>query len=248
MRSVLKICLVVAFVTMAFAQTQEPPLTDTRLTVHTLVREDIFAGFLADDMKRFSRGEKNIDWLLEKRPAEKSNLLAWKGGANLYRAVAAHEKKQPDEFQKYYKQALDYFAQARQISPEDDGVSAVTGGSYVIFADRLPKELRATAWTEAYNAYQKLWKHQAPALAHLPVHIRGELLGGLAQSAQRTGHTEELAQYLDKIQSVLSDTPYASVAKQWKENPKAASSASMTCLTCHEGGRLTARLNSLNGK
>lgn len=248
MRSVFKIFLAVVFVTVGFAQAPEPPLADTRLTVHTLVREDIFAGFLADDMKRFARGEKNLDWLLEKRPAEKPSLMAWKGGATLYRAVVAHEKNREDEFQKYYKQALDYFSQARQLGPQDDGVSAVTGGSYVVFADRLPKTYQAAAWAQAYDNYQMLWKHQAPALVHLPVHIRGELLGGLAQSAQRTGHTEELTQYLDKIQTVLGDTPYASIAKQWKENPKAAASNSITCLTCHEGGRLTARLNALNAK
>jgi hypothetical protein len=246
MRSVVKLCLVVIFVTVAFAQSPEPPLTDSRLTIHTLVREDIFAGFLSDDMKRFSRGEKNVEWLLANRPAEKSSLLAWKGGAALYRAVIAQEKNRREEFQKYYQQALDNFSQA-QVG-DNGGASAVTGGSYVVFADRLPKELRAQAWEQAYASYSKLWKQQAPIVANLPVHIRGELLGGLAQSAARTGRTEELAQYLDKIETLLADTPYGPIAKQWKANPKAAATGSITCMTCHEGGRLTARRNALNGK
>jgi len=38
-------------VTVAAAQSIEPPLADTRISVNTLVREDIFAGFLADDME-----------------------------------------------------------------------------------------------------------------------------------------------------------------------------------------------------
>ena len=37
------------------AQAPEPPLADTRLTVHTLVREDIFAGFLQNDLTRLAR-------------------------------------------------------------------------------------------------------------------------------------------------------------------------------------------------
>ncbi|MEW6130637.1 MAG: hypothetical protein AB1757_26640 [Acidobacteriota bacterium] len=246
MRSLIKLFCVVFFVTVAIAQSLEPPLKDTRLTIHTLVREDIFSGFLEDNLQRFTRGEKNIDWLLENRPKEKSSLLAWKGGATLYRAVRAYENKNQAEFQKLYHQSLDYFSQAK--TGNDGGASAVTGGSFVVFADRLPKELRAAAWEEAYANFAVLWKQQAAIVDKLPVHIRGELLGGLAQSAARTGRAEELAMYLDKIETLMAGTPYAPIAKQWKANPKAAANGTITCLTCHEGGRLQARLTSLNAK
>lgn len=241
-----KLCLLSIFVTVAVAQSPEPPLSDTRLSIHTLVREDIFAGFLTDDMARLSRGEKNLQILLDKRPESKSELLAWQGGATLYHAVRAYEANRNDEFQQKYRQALDLFAQAKQLGPQNGGVAAVTGGSYVVFSDRLPKETRAAAWTQAYEAYQLLWKQQGSAIERFPVHMRGELLGGLAQSAQRTGHTQETEQYLDKILAVLPNTPYEPIAKQWKANPKAAMVSSVTCLTCHEGGRLSARLASLN--
>jgi len=240
--------LAVVFVTVAAAQSPEPPLSDSRLTVHTLLREDVFAGFLAGDMERFSRGEKNMLLLLEKRPSDKADLLAWRGGAALYRAVVAHENNRSDEFQQNYRSALDLFSQARQLNPESGGVAAVAGGSYLLFADRLPKEHRAAAWSQAYDSYRLLWKQQAPVVDKLPVHLRGELLGGLAQSAQRTGHTQEVAQCLDKILELLRDTPYEPVAKQWKKSPEAAAGTSIACLTCHESGRLAARLAALNGK
>ncbi|HLG13998.1 MAG TPA: hypothetical protein VJH03_05630 [Blastocatellia bacterium] len=244
----IKTLVVIALVTVAAAQAPAPPLSDTRLTVHTLLREDIFAGFLADDMESFSRGEKNIQSLLEKRPDQKANLLAWSGGATLYRAVRAHENNRPDEFQRYYKRALELFSEAVKPNTGNDGVAAVTGGSYLIFADRLPKEHRAAAWSEAYANYHALWKQQAAFIDKLPVHLRGEVLGGLAQSAQRTGRAEETAQHLDKILEVLRDTPYESAAKKWKANPAAATNVSITCLTCHMEGRLADRLAALNNK
>jgi hypothetical protein len=80
------------------------------------------------------------------------------------------------------------------------------------------------------------------------VHIRGELLGGLAVSAMRTGRDEEAMRHLDKILAVLANTPYEPVAKKWKANPKAAADTSITCMTCHEQGRLAARLNAINNK
>lgn len=238
--------LVVALATVAVAQSPEPPLADSRISVNTLVREDVFAGFIGDDMERFARGEKNIQLLIEKRPADKAVLLAWKAGATLYRAARAHENNRPEEFQQTYRQAVDLFAQARQIGPTDGGVIAVTGGSYLLFADRLPKEYRAAAWSQAYDAYQALWKEQAPIVEKLPVHLRGELLGGLTQASQRTGHTAEVEPLLDKMLVVLAGTPYEPIAKQWKKNPESAAKTSLTCLTCHEGGRLAARITALN--
>jgi hypothetical protein len=231
----------VALVTVAAAQSPQTPLSDNRLTVHTLLREDIFAGFLADDMERFSRGEKNIDLLLEQRPAQKANLLAWKGGAMLYRAVLAHEKNRADEFQRYYRQALDLFAEAGKPTTGNDGIAAILGGSFAIFADRLPKDYRAAAWSTAYDNYLMLYKLQVGVIDRLPVHLRGEVLAGLAQSAQRTGRKEETAQYLDKILAVMVNTPYESIARKWKANPEAAAATSITCMTCHDAGRLAAR-------
>jgi hypothetical protein len=240
--------IVSAIVAVGAAQSPQSPLSDTRLTVHTLLREDMFAGFLADDMERFSRGEKNIQLLLEERPAQRANLLAWQGGATLYRAVRAHESNHKDEFQDNYKRALDLFSEAGKLTSGNDGVAAVTGGSYLILADRLPKEYRAAAWSQAYEHYHTLWKQQASFIDKLPVHLRGELLGGLALSAERTGRAEEVGQHLDKILAVLPNTPYETAARQWKNNPSAAGPSGITCLTCHESGRLAARLTALNGK
>ena len=249
MHRIKKLFVGLTFVTVAAAQSSAPPLNDSRLTVHTLVREDMFAGFLSDNMERFSRGEKNIDLLLEKRPEQRANLLSWKGQGELYRAVRAYEGNKPDEFKTHYRKALDSFAEARkliELGSDNDGVFQAIGGSHVIFADRLPKELRSEAWARAYEAYQIIWKQQANYIDRLPLHLKGELLGGLAQSSQRTGRTQELGQHLDKILEVLRDTPYEAVARQWKTNPASASGSRIACMTCHDRGRLDARLTSLN--
>jgi tetratricopeptide (TPR) repeat protein len=244
----IRLLLVVLICLTAAAQSADPPLSDTRLSVHTLVREDIFAGVLDGDMDRLAKGEKSIEVLLEQRPADKPGLLAWKAGAILYRAVRALEANRPEEFEEKYRQATDLLAQAKKLGPEDLGVTAATAGVYAILADRLPEKLRGTAWATAYDSYQALWKKQARDVEKLPLHLRGELLGGLAQSAQRTGRTQESAEYLDKILAVAPDSAYARVAKRWKEDPEAAKGTAITCLTCHAPGRLTARRAALGEK
>ena len=230
--------LIMLLTTGLAAQSPEPPLTDTSLTVHTLLREDVFAGYLANDLTRLARAERNATALLNQRPDQRGNILAWQGGMTLYRAVRAHDARRPADFRKLYQQARDLFTQAGQATSGNDGVPAIVGGSIAVFADRLPQEHRAAAWSQVYDSYALLWKAQADIIDTLPVHHRGEVLAGLAQAAQRTGRSEETALYVDKLLTSLAGTPYAVMAAQWKSDPASASRSSLTCKTCHEAGRL----------
>jgi hypothetical protein len=173
-------------------------------------------------------------------------LLAWQGGATLFRAIRAHEDKEPDVFRQKYEQALDLFAKAKALGPSDVGVNAAIGGTLVVFGDRLPEKYRAAAWERAYESYQAVWKSQGQFVPRLPQHLRGELLGGLAQSAQRTGRPRDAAQYVDKILDLLPGTRYEAVAKRWKDDPASAAGTKLTCLTCHAPGRLAARRAALD--
>jgi tetratricopeptide (TPR) repeat protein len=243
MRRLLLMLGVIVVISAALpAQTPVPPIADTRLTVHTLVREDVFAGFLQSDVSRLSRAEKNIEMLLATRPGDRANLLAWQGSTALTRAVMANEAGQPDQFRQHYRRALDLFEEAMRLGPETVGVFAVVGGMQSSLADRLPANERAAGWEQAYSAYQTLWKLQGAAIEKLPVHHKGEVLGGLAQSAQRTGRHEEVAAQLDRILAILPDTPYEMRARQWKDDPATRTRAKLTCQTCHAPGTLVARL------
>jgi hypothetical protein len=245
MRPLESALLVLVLVTAAAAQSLDPPLSETRLTVHTLVREDIFAGFRGENMERLARAERNIEVLLKERPEQRANLLAWKAGAATVRAVRAHESGQAEEFGRRFAEALDGFAAAAKIDSGNEGVAAITGGTLVVFADRLPEKQRAAAWSLAYDNYSLLWKQQGAMIEKLPVHHKGEVLAGLTQSAQRTGRTEEVAQNLDKMLTVLAGTPYEAMAKQWKSDPASAATTNLTCKNCHNPGRLSNRLEAL---
>jgi hypothetical protein len=233
-------------VSTAAAQSPEPPLSDTRLAVHTLLREDVFAGFLRNDMTQFARAEQNAATLMAQRPDQRGNLLAWQGGMALYRAVRAHEAGQAADFQRLYQQARDAFAEAAKTTSGNEAVPAIVGGSLATFADRLPQNERPAAWALAYDSYMMLWKQQGPAIDKLPVHLRGEVVSGLALSAQRTGRQDEAAQFVDRMLTLLQGTPYEATAKQWKSDPGAASTSNLTCKNCHEPGRLSPTLSRLS--
>ena len=245
MRVMSSLVLLLLAIGGAKAQSPEPPLSDTRLTVHTLVREDLFAGFMANDLVRFTRGEKNVEQLLEDRPDQRGNLLAWRGLALTHRAMLALDAGNNDEFLRQLQAARAAFGEAAKQTSGNDGVAAIAGGTYAVFADRLPESHRATAWADAYSNYSLLWKQQGSVIDKLPVHHRGEVLGGLVQSAQRTGRTEEMAEHLDRMITLMKGTPYEATAQQWKADPASAATTRVTCKACHNPGRLSSTLASL---
>jgi hypothetical protein len=245
MRNVIFCCGVFLLFGTTTAQSPQPPLDEERLTVHTLVREDIFAGWRSNNMDRLERGERNIDRLIETRPKELADLLAWKGGVALFRAVLAHEAGDEEEFREKHRLALDLFDQSRKANPKSPGAASVIGGSYAMFADRLPEAVRPDAWQTSYESYQILKTLQAKILTRLPTHMRGELYAGLALASERTGRTDEFREHLDTIIQVLPETPYSRIALKWKEFPEQAKTGTIACKTCHSPGRLSAQLARL---
>jgi len=124
------------------AQTSRVPVSvhDPRLTVHTLVREDIFAGFIINDEARLAKGERTLDRLLVERPDAKADIVAWQGWAALTWAVYAHE--QENEFARYYRKASELYAEAARLAPNSGSVAVIIGASYAVLGDRLPDQYR----------------------------------------------------------------------------------------------------------
>ena len=208
--------------------------------LNTWVREDIFAGFLAADMPRFEAGMAKVERELKANPTD-SDALSWRGGGKLLLAVRAQEAGKSDEFTRLYSEARTDFAKAAEVAqgkPTMTGVYAIVGGSYTVFADRFPAGLRREAWTASQENYLALRNLQKPYFEQIPLHMRGEILSGLAQAAQRLGDTETATQRLNEVIEKLPGSPYATRARRWQEQPATAAKTSITCQMCHEDGRL----------
>ncbi len=172
--------------------------------------------------------------------------LRGEGGGELFLAVKAHEEGKAGEFDIAYRRALATFEQARKAGEGTRAIGAVhaiSGGSWAVFADRLPEKHRREAWGKTRAHYTELKSLQSKEFDKLPTHMRGEVLAGLAQASQRLGEADFAAKLQDVVDQ-LPETPYATRARRWQENPDAASRSSITCQTCHDAGRLEAVLSA----
>jgi hypothetical protein len=237
--------LVCILAVSAAAQSLKAPTFNPEIPSSTIIREDLFAGFLGGDRdgnERLLRGEKNLEILLAERPQDRPGLTAWKGGIAFKRAIDAVQAKRTDEFEREYRKALAFYAEAARLAPRDLGVMAVTGGGFAINADRLPERYRADGWNTAYGMYSGVWQVQRSDVDKLPMHLKGELLAGMAQSAQRSGHLAESAQFLNRILTTMPGTPYAAAAKRWVDSPEVIATTNLTCKSCHDAGRLEVQM------
>ncbi len=219
---------------------------EQRLTLHWLVREDIFAGVLANDRVRLEKGAKTLDTVAAfYQPVD---VYAWRAGVETMRAIWAHEDGKPEDFRRHYALAITYFDASRNASNAQTAAipEIFEGGIYVAVADRLPESLRRGAWERCYSAYQKLNAMEAGRVDRLPLHMKGEVIAGLAVATQRTGRTDELPAALEAVQTKLAGSVYASAAKKWLADPASATKVRMACLTCHEPNTLGPKLDSLH--
>ncbi len=219
---------------------------EQRLTLHWLVREDIFAGILANDKVRLEKGMKTLESVAPFY--EEVDVMAWRFSAETVRGIWAHEEGRTEDFRRHYALALTYLDRCRSAAKGNRLIipEIFEGGVYAVLSDRLPESLRAGAWERTYQAYKKLNELEAGRVDRLPVHMKGEIIAGLALATQRTGRSAELGAALETVRQKLPGTVYARAAEKWIADPAAAGKVRMACLSCHEPNTLGPKLNELH--
>ena len=145
------------------------------------VREDLFAGFLADSMEDFNRGVAKLDHILAEIPDDPS-ALAFRASADIYLAVRAAEAGRADEYERLFASSNRLFDRSQAVQPDRSiAYLAITGGMATIVGDRIPEKHRRQVWQRGLNSYLQLEQAQKEAFDKMPVHHRGEVLGGIAQ-------------------------------------------------------------------
>ncbi|MBM3726313.1 MAG: hypothetical protein FJW40_12915 [Acidobacteria bacterium] len=235
--------LVTALLAATFLNGQAPAPVSNRLTLSWLVREDIFAGILANDRARFEKGVATLAAVGQYYP--EPEVLGWRIAAETLRAVWAHEAGDQETFRRHYSLAMVYTDQCRRVSKGPMALfpEIFEGASMVLFADRLPEPLRKGAWERGYRAYAKLSELEKPRMAMLPPHVQGEILAGVALAAHKTGRDAEVGTALDAINQTLPGSPYAAAAKKWAD-PALRGKVQMVCVSCHDPHRLGSRIEA----
>jgi tetratricopeptide (TPR) repeat protein len=211
---------------------------------YTWVREDTFAGFMADDMVRFERGMQKTQEYIKEDP---NNMAAvnWLGAGTVYRAVRAFDAGDEATGDRLFGEALAMMDRAAAAAPNDIGIHATAGGTLIVFAPRLPERHYRAAVERARSHYATVYKAQEAQLDQFPLHFKGEALAGIAEAEFRMGNHEAANTYLNKIAAGMPGTRYAQIAETWMKSPASVTKTDrLACQSCHEAGRLSAWMKS----
>jgi len=229
---ILATCTLVA----AAAQEQRPK----NVPFYTWVREDLFAGWMADDMARFERSMQKTQEYLKEEP-NNMDALNWLGAGAVTRAVRAFAAGDYAKGDQLFGEGLALMDKAVAAQPMNLGIHATAGGTLMFFASQLPERHYKTAIDKARDHYVLLYKAQESMLDKFPLHLKGETLAGIAETEFRGGNRETANTYLQKIVTGMPNTRYAQIAETWIKSPESVTKKDrLVCQSCHEAGRLTA--------
>lgn len=217
------------------------------IPISTWVREDLFAGYLDNDITRFERGMRKVDRILAANP-QAADAYAWRGSGRMYLAVRDLEAGDTAGFEKRYAEAKADFARVeevvKRIPQYGIALDAIGGGSYTLFAGRMPEADRAEAWRKALGYYTSLKARHGSDFDKLPAHFKGEVLAGIATATARTGNSEQAMTLAREIVQSMPGTPYAVFAGRWVTKPETMATTKITCVSCHDAGRLDPALSA----
>jgi len=236
----------ISLLTLPLLHSADEFVKPDKLTLHTWVREDMFAGWIGNDTPTLERGVKKIDRFLADHPGD-INALAWKYLASSYYMIRARAKGDDAAYAKHMAEAKDLRAKIFAGDFQDVGPYIIVGSGLINTACYAPEKERAAMFRDGRQLLAKVPELQGKLFDDLAPHMRGELWFELAFASDRLGDTEARDRTLQTIITHLAGTPYETRAREWQKPGKIAGEKQYNCISCHEPGRLAPTLARING-
>lgn len=180
-----------------------------KLTIHTWVREDLFAGWMVRDQPSFDRGVRKLDAFLESSPNDK-NGLAWKYFVLTYRMREALAGRDIAAYEKHLADAKALRGVIFDGEPRDSGPYIIVGYSLIGGALHAPEADQKWMYRDGREMLRKVQVMQGPVFERLPPHMRGELWSALAVASDRLGDREDRDRVIGDMLVKLAGSPYES--------------------------------------
>jgi hypothetical protein len=240
----LRVCLSVLMALQVLHGADELVKPD-RVSLSTWVREDLFAGWIANDTAAFERGAQKVDRYLSEHPNDRLGM-GWKYLVVSYAIIQARTKGDDAAYDRQLAAAKELRTRIFTGDPQDAGLNVTVGSCLVRTAYFAADKDRAAMYREGRDLLAKVPELQADMFDKLPPHLRGELWAQLAFASDRLGEPAARDQALENMLTKLPGTPYESRARSWQKPGNIAKEKDYTCMSCHDPGRLAPTLARLN--
>ena len=217
-----------------------------KISIHTWVREDFFAGFMAYDSEAFERGIRKLDIFLADHPND-ANGLGWKYESYFYRLRKDREANADSSYAHHWAEAQEYKNRALTLrAPADVGPLLLVGGSQIWNAQYAASATqRESLFREGRELLRQVQQIQSPVWESIPPHMRGELWSLEGFASDQIGEREERNRVANEMVTKLKGSLYEVRGRRWL-NATNLGKADAMCISCHEPGRLQPTLARLS--
>ena len=197
------------------------------------VRNDFFAGF-AGDKVAFERGMKAAEAAIAESPENAAEAMAWHGAGLL--SVAGPKFAQGDfaAGMQLWTQASQEMEKAGQLEPRNPGVLIPRASAWFAASRATPPQMAAPVLAKAIADYETVYDLQKAYFDKLDIHMRSELLFGLADGYARQGNAEKAREWFEKLAALGEKSGHQAQADLFLKGEKYTVKG-IGCAGCHTG-------------
>src|ERR1051326_4825565 len=159
---------------LPLAHASDEMVKPDQISVHTWVREDMFAGWIGNDTVTMERGVKKLDRYLADHPDDRG-ALSWKYLAISYRMIQARRGHDDVAYAKQLAAGKELRSRIFTGEVRDPAPYIIVGSSLVEVASVAPEQDRGWMFKDGRDLLAKVPELQGKVFDNLPPHMRGEV-------------------------------------------------------------------------
>ncbi|SRR5579883_1847046 len=199
-----------------------------------VVRESMFAGFNGDSAALEKAIAICADTL--RVNPDHAEALVWHGSAIWYLSGKAFRAGDFQRGMALSDSGMGEMDRAVALDSNNVAVIIPRGASLLAAAPYIQEPYGSAIMRKGLGDYERSLALQQRYFTKLPVHLRGELLGGIADSYRRLGETEKARDVFIRMTTELQGSQYAKLASKWLNVKDMQTNKTLqppTCLGCH---------------
>ena len=197
------------------------------------VRNDFFAGF-AGDRAALERGMRVSGEMIAQDPNGSAEALAWHGGGLMFQAGQKFQQGDVAAGGELWGKASAEMEKAGALAPDSPAVLVPRAAVWFAASRTAPPQMSKPILEKAVADYEHVHDLQKDFFETLSVHMRGELLFGLADGYARLGNDEKARMYFTKLSAIGPETGHKEQAAKFLAGEKYAITGT-GCHGCHTG-------------
>ena len=197
------------------------------------VRGDFFAGFKGDQAA-LERAMKTSEEAIAADPAGSAEAMAWHGGGLMVMSGQAFQQGDYTRGGELWEQAVNEMDKAGTLAPDSPAVLIPRAAVWFAASRRAPPDRGMPLLEKAIADYERVYAIQKTYFDTLDIHMRSELLFGLADGYNRDGNPAKAREYFEKLSGLGPASGHFEQATQFLNGGK-YEVRGIGCAGCHAG-------------